>query len=138
MSWKRDPKSFAVDAFTLKWSAIYFYAFPPFPLIAKVLNKILYGRAEGIVLVPDWKTAPSILKQYNTTYAIWLLFCTHLNVDVFNPSVHDIIQFLDEQFKFGAAYSSLNTHRSALSFLSTKYLINIIYIGYIIINIIYN
>ncbi|RLU26689.1 hypothetical protein DMN91_000486 [Ooceraea biroi] len=34
-SWKRDPDAFAVNAFTISWSNLNFYAFPPFSLIAK-------------------------------------------------------------------------------------------------------
>lgn len=58
VSWKRDPGSIAVDAFTISWTNTYFYAFPPFCLVAKVLNKIIADRAEGIVVVPLWKTQP--------------------------------------------------------------------------------
>lgn len=56
VSWKRDPDSIAVDAFTIDWGRGYFYAFPPFAVIAKVLNKIIYDKAQGILVVPDWKT----------------------------------------------------------------------------------
>lgn len=58
VSWKRDPASIAVDAFTISWKNTYFYAFPPFSLVARVLNKIITERAEGIVIVPFWKTQP--------------------------------------------------------------------------------
>ncbi|CAH2207500.1 jg4303, partial [Pararge aegeria aegeria] len=51
-SWKRDPDAEKIDAFTFSWKDINFYAFPPFSLIPKVLQKILSDRAQGIVVVP--------------------------------------------------------------------------------------
>lgn len=54
ISWYPDPKSEAVDAFTVSWSE-YFYAFPPFALIHRVLKKIISEKAMGIVVVPQWK-----------------------------------------------------------------------------------
>lgn len=58
ISWKPDPGSLTVDAFSLSWSSFYFYAFPPFTIIGKVLNKIICDQAEGIVVVPKWNTQP--------------------------------------------------------------------------------
>ncbi|KAJ8914836.1 hypothetical protein NQ315_014849 [Exocentrus adspersus] len=58
ISWKRDPGSFKVDAFTVNWNQFYFYAFPPFPLIAKTLNKIISEQSEGILVVPHWEAQP--------------------------------------------------------------------------------
>ena len=40
MSWKPDPQACAVDALSVSWKDIYFYAFPPFSMILKVLQKI--------------------------------------------------------------------------------------------------
>uniref|UniRef100_A0ABD2XG48 RNase H type-1 domain-containing protein n=2 Tax=Trichogramma kaykai TaxID=54128 RepID=A0ABD2XG48_9HYME len=58
ISWKRDPSSEAIDAFTLSWANLFFYAFPPFSIILKVLRKIKRDKAEGIVVVPDWPNQP--------------------------------------------------------------------------------
>lgn len=58
VSWRRDPDAFAVDAFTLSWTDLRFYAFPPFSLILKVLQKILADGATGVLVVPLWKTQP--------------------------------------------------------------------------------
>lgn len=57
-SWKLDPNSEIIDAFTFNWKNINFYAFPPFSLISKVLHKIKHDKAEGIVVVPLWPTQP--------------------------------------------------------------------------------
>lgn len=57
-SWKLDPNSEIIDAFTFNWKNLYFYAFPPFSLISKVLHKIKCDKAIGIVVVPYWPTQP--------------------------------------------------------------------------------
>ncbi|XP_033218301.1 uncharacterized protein LOC117173769 [Belonocnema kinseyi] len=56
ISWFKDPESMAVDAFIVSWSTFFFYAFPPFSLILKVLRKISEDRAEGVLVVPLWPT----------------------------------------------------------------------------------
>lgn len=58
VSWTKDPGSFAVDAFTISWKERFFYAFPPFILITKILQKIKAEKAEGIVVVPQWPAQP--------------------------------------------------------------------------------
>ncbi|XP_063374150.1 uncharacterized protein LOC134661866 [Cydia amplana] len=58
VSWHRDPDAFAVNAFTLDWSELYFYAFPPISIILKTLRKIISDQARGIMIVPLWKTQP--------------------------------------------------------------------------------
>lgn len=58
VSWLRDPEAWAVDAFTLNWSRFFFYAFPPFALILRVLQKIIDDKAEGILIVPNWTSQP--------------------------------------------------------------------------------
>lgn len=75
-SWKLDPNSEIIDAFTFNWKNIKFYAFPPFSLIAKVLQKIKNDKAEGIVVVPYWPTQP--------WYPVWLQLLIS-KVLYFNP-----------------------------------------------------
>ena len=58
VSWKKDPESWAVDAFTISWKDKKFYAFPPFSLILRTLRKIAIDKAEGIVVVPYWPAQP--------------------------------------------------------------------------------
>lgn len=57
-SWKRDPEAWNIDAFTVNWEHFYFYAFPPFSLLARVLQKIRIDKALGILVVPLWSTQP--------------------------------------------------------------------------------
>nr|CAH7765682.1 unnamed protein product [Callosobruchus chinensis] len=58
ISWHPDPDAFKVDAFTVNWKKFKFYAFPPFSMILKTLQKIIGDKAEGIVVVPYWPTQP--------------------------------------------------------------------------------
>ncbi|KAJ8911216.1 hypothetical protein NQ315_014928, partial [Exocentrus adspersus] len=58
VSWRPDPDSILVDAFTISWTDYNFYAFPPFSLINRVVNKIIKDRATGILVVPNWPTQP--------------------------------------------------------------------------------
>lgn len=58
VSWRNDPESCAIDAFTLNWADWYFYAFPPFSLILRAIRKIINDKAEGIMVVPLWPSQP--------------------------------------------------------------------------------
>ena len=53
-SWRPDPDALFVYAFSANWSNFFFYAFPPFSLIGKCLEKIQANKAEGILVVPLW------------------------------------------------------------------------------------
>lgn len=82
VSWLRDPGSMAIDAFTLDWGKYFFYAFPPFIIIARVLRKIINDSARGIVVVPLWPSQP------------WYpLYCSMLNSQpiYFEPSSNLLI-----------------------------------------------
>lgn len=56
VSWLRDPGAEAVDAFTIKWHNLKFYAFPPFSLVLRVIQKIINDQATGILVVPFWQS----------------------------------------------------------------------------------
>ena len=58
ISWLPDPEAEAVDAFTIDWKPLKFYAFPPFCLISKCLQKIQCDGAAGLIVVPNWPTQP--------------------------------------------------------------------------------
>ena len=52
-----DPLAWAVDALSFKWDALHAYAFPPFPLINEVLEKVASSDNCRIVLVaPKWSS----------------------------------------------------------------------------------
>lgn len=54
VSWKKDPGSIAIDAFTISWKSKFFYAFPPFSTILRVLEKVRVDEARGVLVVPHW------------------------------------------------------------------------------------
>ncbi|XP_068994070.1 uncharacterized protein [Neodiprion pinetum] len=56
VSWHRDPEACAVDAFTIPWTNLYFYAFPPFAVILRTIKKIIAEKANGVLVVPFWPT----------------------------------------------------------------------------------
>ena len=58
VSYRPDPEAIAIDAFSLNWSNLKFYAFPPFSVIPTVLNKLMTEGAQGICVLPDWPTQP--------------------------------------------------------------------------------
>lgn len=56
VSWKPDPGAAFIDAFSITWDKQLLYAFPPFSLIARCLQKIQTDSAEGFMIVPMWPT----------------------------------------------------------------------------------
>lgn len=86
VSYFPDPFSENVDAFSIKWEES-FYAFPPFNLLPKVLQKIETDKSSGIVVAPYWTTQPwfpRYAKMANNKFLIFkpnsnLLFCPHSN-----------------------------------------------------------
>ena len=56
VSYRADPEAHAVDAFSLSWTVLDFYAFPPFRLITRVLQKVKRDRSTGVIIVPTWPT----------------------------------------------------------------------------------
>ena len=54
VSYRPDPEAVAIDAFSINWSNLTFYAFPPFNCVGRVLQKIANEKATGILVVPDW------------------------------------------------------------------------------------
>lgn len=58
VSWKKEPDAYAVDALTLDWNQFFFYAFPPFALISKILSKLIIDKASGVLIVPNWPAQP--------------------------------------------------------------------------------
>ena len=53
-----DPEASIIDAFSVSWHNESFYAFPPFSIIARVLQKVVRDKAKGVIIVPDWPTQP--------------------------------------------------------------------------------
>lgn len=57
-SWERDPQAWAINALTVSWKNEFWYAFPPFALIPKILKKITSEGSSGILVVPYWTNQP--------------------------------------------------------------------------------
>ena len=62
----------------------------------------------------------STLKQYSGAIKQWTDFTNQHNLGLFDTSVFNVLKFLSERFKAGAAYGTLNTYRSAISFISNN------------------
>ena len=56
VSYRPDPGCMAVDAFSLNWHSIMFYAFPPFSVLTQTIQKIEKEEATGVVVAPNWPT----------------------------------------------------------------------------------
>ena len=56
MSWKPDPGSKGTDALYHSWAGLFPYAFPPFSLIGRVLNKVMKHNIRLILVTPVWVT----------------------------------------------------------------------------------
>ena len=51
-----DPDAIDIDGFSISWSNLKFYFFPPFSCILKALQKIIQDQATGIFVAPNWMT----------------------------------------------------------------------------------
>ena len=50
-----EPQAWAVDAFSVNWKDIMFYAFPPFSVLGRILSNIKMEQASGILVLPLWQ-----------------------------------------------------------------------------------
>ena len=58
ISFRPDPAAEAIDAFSLSWKDLNFYTFPPFSVIAQLLQKVQRDQSSDVLVVPDWPTQP--------------------------------------------------------------------------------
>ncbi|MCP3929301.1 MAG: hypothetical protein GY705_09400 [Bacteroidetes bacterium] len=56
VAWRPDPNAICIDAFTMSWSNIYSYIFPPFSVMTRVVKKLEMDGGEGILIFPEWDT----------------------------------------------------------------------------------
>lgn len=56
VSWNPDPEAMFINAFHMKWTKHYGYAFPPFSLIGRIIQKLEMEEAEVCLVLPWWKT----------------------------------------------------------------------------------
>ena len=65
-SFRPDPGVMYIDAFSIDWSDLKFYAFPLISVIPRILSKVKQESAEGIIVVPFWSTQvwyPAVVKM---------------------------------------------------------------------------
>lgn len=53
-----DSKAHAVDALSIQWTGMWAYAYPPPPLLTKVLTKVMEDGAELTLIAPLWSAQP--------------------------------------------------------------------------------
>ena len=58
ISWKPDPFAMAVDALMTPWTNLQGYAFPPFCLLGRCLQKIASEQATIVLIAPVWVHQP--------------------------------------------------------------------------------
>ena len=56
VSWNPDKNAYAIDACSISWANLKFYAFPPVSLIGTSISKIRREMAAGIMIIPCWVT----------------------------------------------------------------------------------
>lgn len=59
--------------------------------------------------------AENTLSQYSSSLKAWWTYCENNGYDTFKATSTQVISFLTTKYDEGASFSSLNTHRSALS-----------------------
>mgnify|MGYP007058655218 CR=1 FL=1 len=97
VSWKPDPGAAVIDAFSLTWHKQLFYAFPPFSLIARCLQKIQTDSAEGFMIVPMWPTQsryPKLLQMLVDVPRILPSQQTSLQMPEMKQEVHPLAKKL--------------------------------------------
>ena len=67
------------------------------------------------ILMSSWRSVTQ--KQYKTYLEKWLLFCREREVDYCSPPISDAVEFLMGLYAQGLGYSTVNTARSAFSFI---------------------
>jgi len=55
VSWRPDPFAMATDAFSLHWQGLQAYAFPPFALLGKCIQKIREEGSMVVLIAPHWQ-----------------------------------------------------------------------------------
>ena len=58
VAYQPDPEAMAINAFSISWKPYISYAFPPFGIILRVLQKVQAEEATGLLVVPCWPIQP--------------------------------------------------------------------------------
>ncbi len=57
------------------------------------------------------------MKQYNTSFKLWWHYSTNMTISLYELSVEQILEFLQQQVDRGQTFGSINSHKSALAFI---------------------
>lgn len=95
-SWERDADAIAINAFTISWRDDFWYAFPPFSLINRILKKIKEEGSTGILVVPLWTAQPwfPVFKQLLISDLITLSASYDLLLSPCRSIVHPLAECL--------------------------------------------
>ena len=80
VSWKPDPDAPFIDTFSRPWYEFNLYAFPPFSVVVRCVNKIKQEKAQGMIILP--------LLPAQTWFLIALQMMTSLPVLLPPDSIH--------------------------------------------------
>ena len=80
-------------------------------LIRESLGKYNLSSSAKDVLMASWRDGTS--EQYHTYLKRWRQYCDDKDIDLFQPGVHNGVEFLVSLYKAGLGYSAVNTVRSA-------------------------
>ena len=58
VSYRPEPLAWRVDAFSFEWSNDFFFIFPPFSLVSRVLQKVVADNTRALLVVPQWPSQP--------------------------------------------------------------------------------
>lgn len=76
---------------------------------------ILRGIPEACLEVMLSSISSSTLKQYESELKKWWRYCAQHNIYVYTKSIPTILNFLEEEFRNGASFGTLNSIRAAIS-----------------------
>ncbi|XP_024888222.1 uncharacterized protein LOC112465081 [Temnothorax curvispinosus] len=112
ISWKKDPGSIVIDAFTGTSSPLV----EDYPGCRNYIRRALQlnetpTESTDIIIA---SLSESSLKQYNTGLKKWWRFCGVNQSDPYQITVPMVLRFLTIQYKNGASYGTLNCFRSAI------------------------
>ena len=88
-----------------------------FFFIRKCLRQRNISSETEEIIINSWRK--STRKSYETYLSRWEMFCCRRKLDPFSPSLNSVLDFLNELYKKGLSYYSINTASSAISALAS-------------------
>ena len=58
VAWNPEPGAWRIDAFSFKWSNAFYFVFPPFSLVGRVVQKLVADGTKAVVVAPNWPAQP--------------------------------------------------------------------------------